>query len=214
MKYEKRKVWGVLLRLFHWAFVLSIVALTVTGIYVHNPWTNTVLEGTGRFPLATMRYIHFVAGFVLTGAILTRIYLLVFGNRHEKFLDFIPVTPRNIKNFFATLAYYLYLSDKYRPRSGHNALAGSIYLVTFFLALGQILTGFYLLYPENLTLQGIGLKLFGTQQQARFIHHLLMWYFILYAFTHIYILIWNDIKRPQGLISSIFNGTKFKPGKV
>jgi len=53
--------------------------------------------------------------------------------------------------------------------------------------------------------------LFGTQQHARYIHHLLMWYFIIFAFVHIYLVIWNDLKNPDGLISSIFTGNKFRP---
>ena len=96
MRYERHYVWSILLRLFHWCFALSIVTLVVTGFYIHFPWTNTLLEGSGSFPVATMRYIHFVAGFVFTGSILARFYLLVFGNRQERVWDFLPVTPTRI----------------------------------------------------------------------------------------------------------------------
>ncbi|MBU1455638.1 MAG: Ni/Fe-hydrogenase, b-type cytochrome subunit, partial [Proteobacteria bacterium] len=58
--------------------------------------------------------------------------------------------------------------------------------------------------------QGWGGVIFGSQQQGRFLHHLLMWYFILFAFAHVYMVIWNDLKSPEGLISSIFTGNKFK----
>lgn len=209
MRYEQHCVWSILLRLFHWGFALSIVALVVTGFYIHYPWTNTLVEGSGEFPVGTMRYIHFVAGFVFTGAILARLYLLLFGNRHERAWDFLPVTPKKIRSLFCTLGFYLYCTMDDKDRLGHNMLAGTFYLVTFIMALLQVVGGFYLLYPESTAWQGWGLSLLGAQQQARFIHYLIMWYFMLFAFIHVYIVIWNDIKSKEGLISSIFNGTKY-----
>ncbi len=209
MTYQSRYAWSVLFRLFHWAFALSIVTLVVTGLYVNSPWTNTVLEGSRSFPMATMRYLHFLAGFIFASAVAVRLYLWLFGNRQEKFWDSAPVTPRNIRNLFSTMAYYTYLTDRHETRLGHNALAGTVYLATIVLALIQLVSGFYMLYPESVFWQKWGVALFETQQQARFIHHLLMWYFIIFAFFHLYIVIWNDIKSPEGLISSIFCGRKF-----
>lgn len=213
MRYELHYAWSILLRLFHWAFALSIVTLVTTGFYIHFPWTNTYLEGGTCFPVATMRMIHFIAGFVFTGAILARIYLLFFGNKQERFWDFLPVTPKNIGNFFHTLKFYLYLTDEHTPRLGHNTMAGIAYLVTFIVALLQVLSGFYMLYPESVFFQKWGLMILGPQQQGRFLHYLFMWYFIIFAAIHVYIVVWNDIKSKEGLISSIFNGTKFIPPK-
>lgn len=208
MAYRVKKVWSPLLRLYHWTFAISIVVLVVTGLYIHAPWTNSTLEGMGTFPMALFREIHLSAGFALMAAFVARVYLLVFGNKNERLLSFAPVTGGNIKNFFATILYYCYIGRK-SHREGHNAFAGFFYLVTLFLALGQIMSGLYLMYPENLTIQGMGLAFFGTQQEARFIHHLIMWYFILFASVHVYIVIWNDIMDPEGLVSSIFTGRKF-----
>jgi len=211
MRYDRKYTWSILLRLFHWSFALSIVTLVITGFYIHFPWTNTYLEGGSSFPVATMRYIHFIAGFVFTGAILARLYLLLFGNKQERFWDFLPVTPKNIGNLFHTLKFYLYFTDKHPPRLGHNVLAGILYMITFVMALLQVLGGLYMLYPEHAGLQKWGLLFLGPQQQARFLHYLFMWYFILFATVHVYIVIWNDIKTKEGLISSIFNGTKYIP---
>jgi len=211
MPYNRHHVWSVLLRLYHWSFALSIITLTVTGYYIHAPWANSLVEGSTTWPMATFRLIHFIAGFVFTSAVLVRFYLLIFGNRHERFLAFTPVTPGNIGNLISTVLFYGYLKKHPEPRLTHNALAGLFYLLTFFFALGQLLTGFALLYPESLAWQGLALKFFGTQQQMRFIHFLLMWYFIFFAMVHVYIVIWNDIQTKEGLVSSIFNGNKFLP---
>ncbi len=210
MNYEIKNVWSILLRLFHWSLVLSIVALVVTGFYIHSPWTNTTLEGSVAFPMATMRYIHFLAGYLFAAAVLVRLYLYLFGNRQERIWDILPVTPRNIKSLTTTVGYYSYLSDEHDKRLGHNVLAGLTYILTMAAAVFQLIGGFYMLYPESLFWQGWGGALFGSQQHGRFIHHLLMWYFIIFAFVHIYLVIWNDLKSPEGLTSSIITGKKFR----
>ncbi len=209
MRYRRHYTWGVLLRLFHWAFVLSIIVLVVTGVYIDFPWTQTSIEGDGGLPVATMRYIHFVAGFVFTAAMLARIYLLFFGNKQERIWDFLPVSRKKTGNIFHTAKVYLYVADNHTPRLGHNVIAGISYTITFIMALLQIGAGFYLLYPESSFWQQWGLLLFGPQQQARVIHYLIMWYFIIFAFVHLYMIIWNDIESKEGLISSIFNGRKY-----
>ncbi|MDA8161668.1 MAG: Ni/Fe-hydrogenase, b-type cytochrome subunit [Desulfobacteraceae bacterium] len=213
MDYEIKKAWGVLLRLFHWVYAITIIVLLVTGYYIYRPWFG-LYQGGASFSMALSRYIHFVAGYAFMGAIVVRIYLFFFGNRQERFLDSVPVTPRNIKNLFGTVIYYLYITDRHEERLGHNALFMLFYIITLFLALVQTLTGLYMLFPENLSLQSMGLSLFGTQQEARLIHHFIMWYFIIFTMTHVYITIWNDIEMPEGLISSIFNGKKFKTKKA
>lgn len=210
MLYEKKKCWSILFRLYHWAFALSIVCLVTTGFYIHEPWTNTMIEGSASWPMAWMRYIHFVAGYVFTAAVLVRLFLYIFGNSQERIWDALPVTKRNIRSLKDTILQYSYLSDSHEDRLGHNTLAGLTYVAIIFLAVFQFISGFYMLFPEVADWEAWGVKLFGNQQMARYIHHLLMWCFMLFAFIHVYLVIWNDIKEPEGLISSVFTGDKFK----
>ncbi len=208
--YEKHHCWSVLLRLFHWMFALSIVFLVVTGFYINNPWTNTMIEGSASFPMAMMRYIHFIAAYVLSSAVLIRLFLYIFGNAQERIWDILPITKRNLNNLKMTLLQYSYISDEHDERLGHNILAGLAYLFTFIAALLMIASGFYMLFPEIPLWEQVGLTLFGNQQFARFLHHLVMWWFMIFAVIHIYLCVWNDLKEPEGLISSIFTGAKFK----
>lgn len=208
--YERHHCWSVLLRLFHWMFALSIVFLVVTGFYINNPWTNTMIEGSASFPMATMRYIHFIAAYTLSSAVLIRLFLYIFGNAQERIWDILPITRRNLHNLKMTILQYSYISDKHDQRLGHNVLAGLTYLVTFIAALFMILSGFYLLYPEAPFWAKWGVMLFGSQQFARFLHHLIMWWFMIFAVIHIYLAVWKDCKEQDGLISSIFSGAKFK----
>jgi Ni/Fe-hydrogenase 1 B-type cytochrome subunit len=209
MEYERKYAWSPLLRFYHWAFALSIVFLSVSGFFIHFPWSNTNLEGSQTYYMSEWRYIHFSAGFVFMCALVARIYLLIFGNKQEKLLDFIPVTPKNIVNFFKTIMYYGYIKDKTEHRTGHNTFAGLFYVVVFILAILQCLSGLFLLYPEGSLWTGIGYSIFSAQQDARHVHYLIMWGFFVFILSHIYIVIWNDIKEPEGLISSMFNGYKF-----
>ncbi len=211
MEYEKKKVWSILLRLYHWAFALSIVTLCITGFYIHGPWTNSLTEGSGSFVMAWMRFVHFVAGYVFTAAVLARIFLYIFGNKQERILEHLPVTPRNIKNFFNTILRYSYIKGGHdTDRLGHNVLAGMTYVLIIIAAVFQLISGFYLLFPEVPIWEQYGVLIFGSQQAARYIHHLLMWLFMIFALIHVYLVIWNDIRDPEGLVSAIFTGVKFQ----
>jgi Ni/Fe-hydrogenase 1 B-type cytochrome subunit len=208
--YERHHCWSVLLRLFHWMFTLSIVFLVATGFYINNPWTNTMIEGSASFPMATMRYIHYIAAYTLSSAVLIRLFLYIFGNAQERIWDILPITKRNINNLKMTLLQYSYISDEDQKRLGHNTVAGITYLLVLAAAIFMIFSGFYMLYPEAPFWAKWGVILFGSQQSARFLHHLIMWWFIIFAVIHIYLCIWKDCENPDGLISSIFTGAKFK----
>jgi Ni/Fe-hydrogenase 1 B-type cytochrome subunit len=210
--YEKHHCWSILLRLFHWMLALSIIVLVTTGFYINTPWTNTMIEGSASFPMATMRYIHFIAAYTFSAAVMIRLFLYFFGNAQERVWDILPVTTRNIKSLFVTVLQYTYLSNRHDDRLGHNSLAGVTYLLNFIFALVMILSGFFMLYPETSFWAGWGVTIFGSQQSARFLHHLLMWWFMIFSIVHIYLVIWNDINEPEGeaLISSMFSGAKLK----
>jgi len=161
----------------------------------------------------TIRFLHFTAAYFFIAAIILRIYLFFFGNTYEKGKDFLPINKENLSNLKEALKYYFYLSDYHALRAGHNVLAGTTYFLIFLCALVLIFSGLYLLYPETQFFKTLGKALLGTQQKARFIHFLCFPIFILFVLIHIYVLIRNEIKSPEGLISSIFSGWKFLPEK-
>lgn len=222
MSNEKRKtpyyriyhIWSWALRIFHWTFALSIMTLIVTGIIIHDPpMTTSFTEERASFFMANIRYLHFVAGYLLISAVILRLYLLFFGNRFERISDFTPITKANVRSLLHTLRYYLYLTPHSEGAKGHNVLAGTVYLLTFILSAIMILTGLYMLYPETSWIRSLGSFLFGSQQLARAIHYLLFWFFPIFILTHLYILVWHEIMETEGLISSIFSGKKFRPAE-
>ena len=207
--YRRVKVWGVLLRLFHWAFALSIVILFLTGYYIHNPFALGPWEGTPtNFLMAKVRFVHFVAGFVFMAALLVRFYLLFFGNRYERFTDFIILRPRNLVRLFHTIKAYLYL-EEHESHGGHNPLAGTVYLCVLVLGILMALSGLFMLYPEGGLWASWGMALFETQQVARLFHYFLFWVYLVFVMVHVYLVVWNDLFGTEGIISSIFSGRKF-----
>ena len=207
--YRRVKVWSIALRIFHWAFAFSCIILILTGLYINNPY-YTGMEYDAFFSMGDMRYYHFTAAYIFMSALAIRIYLLFFGNRYERFTDFLPINRRNINSLFKTITFYLYLSDERAPCPGHNPLAGTSYFVMFILGIIMSLSGLYLLYPEVDWIASIGTILFGSQQTARFWHYIFCWCFILFFIFHIYISVWNELRSSVGLISGIINGFKFE----
>jgi len=207
--YRRVKVWSIALRIFHWAFAFSCIILILTGLYINNPY-YTGMEYDAFFSMGDMRYYHFAAAYIFMSALAIRIYLLFFGNRYERFTDFLPINRRNINSLFKTITFYLYLSDERAPGPGHNPLAGTSYFVMFILGIIMSLSGLYLLYPEVDWIASIGTILFGSQQMARFWHYIFCWCFILFFIFHIYISVWNELRSSVGLISGIINGFKFE----
>jgi len=212
MKYEKKHAWSALLRLYHWTLVLSVSVLTFTGLYIRYPFVSS-LTGGGQFPMANIRYIHFITSYIFTGAIIVRVYLAIFGNRHESLRRIVPDMPKTLKDAWRAGRSYFTMDIYNHKGVGHNGLAVITYTVTIIIAILEIISGFYLLYPESAFWQGWGLMIFGPQQQARFIHHLIMWYFIIFTMGHVYIVIGNEILHPDGMLSSMVGGWKFKPEK-
>jgi len=210
-KYERHLVWSVRLRVFHWLYVLSTAVLLLTGFYIHMPWFGAISEGVEKSPMYMMRFHHVAAGYLFCAVLVMRFWMLGFGTRYEKFSDFAPISKRNLKNLFKTTKLYLYFSNErqYHPRIGHNALAGLAYLTDFIAAIVLGLSGFYLLYPESGVIQALGVGAFGSQAQARFLHHALAWFAVIFIFLHVYIAVWNDVVSREGLISSIFTGRKY-----
>lgn len=210
--YQRVFVWSGTLRMFHWIFAITTAVLLFTGIYIHYPPITTKwAEFKPQYLMAFLRYYHFLFAYFFIAAILIRIYLFFFGNKYERFTDFLPINKRNIESLCKTIKFYLYLTDDHEWRMGHTVLAGTSYFMIFVSAVVMTLSGLYLLYPETDWINSMGALLFGSSQMARFIHYILNWAFIFFIIIHLYIAIWNDFKAPEAIISGAFSGSKFMP---
>ncbi len=203
-------VWQVPVRVTHWVTFSAIVVLTVTGAYIADPFFFAFNAET----MSTMRVVHMLAAFIFLASGVLRTYWLFAGNQFSRWTAFVPTNRRHLAEVRTQTAFYLFRSRDIPGILGHNALAGGTYTVVFFLFLIQTVTGFGMLAIHGTepwaALFGWVPALLG-EQGMRLLHHLLMWVILAFAVHHVYSAILVDHWERNGLMSSIFAGSKFVP---
>ena len=203
-------VWEFPVRLTHWLNFLSILALTVTGLYIGAPFLHALREN--QLIMAQMRFIHFVSAYVFLASVLVRIYWWFAGNKYARLNQFIFANSERWKDTMDTALFYAFLRKDIPHDAGHTGIAGLSYFFLFILFLLEILTGFAL-YSETHTggfwtfMGGWLFSIMGTGV-VRLIHHLVMWIIWIFAIVHMYIAWHNDVAERNGIMSSIFSGYK------
>lgn len=203
-------VWEFPVRLTHWLNFVTIIVLSVTGLYIGAPYFSAV--GVNEFIMAKMRYWHFIAAYVFVASFILRIYWMFAGNRFSHWDQFIPINRERIENLFGTTAYYCFLREKCPHTIGHTGIAGLTYFFVFVMFLVEIITGFALYSQSHAgftwTLWGGWLLYVLNAGVIRLIHHLIMYLIAIFIVIHVYISWHNDIAERSGLTSSIFSGYK------
>jgi Ni/Fe-hydrogenase 1 B-type cytochrome subunit len=204
-------VWEVPVRVTHWVTFSAILVLTVTGAYIADPFFFAFNVDTMRI----VRSTHLLAAWVFLASGLVRTYWLFAGNQFARWRAFIPTNRKHLSEVRTQTAFYSFLSKDLPGVLGHNALAGGTYLVVFFLFLIQTVTGFGMAALHGTqpfaTLFGWVPSIMFGEQGMRLVHHLLMWAIIAFAVHHVYSAILVDHWERNGLMSSIFAGSKFVP---
>ncbi|MCP4551089.1 MAG: Ni/Fe-hydrogenase, b-type cytochrome subunit [Bacteroidetes bacterium] len=208
-------VWELPVRFYHWINALCIVILSVTGYLIGRPPAlQSAAEASFSYWFGWIRFIHFVAAFVFFFNFVLRTYWGFVGNKYAQWYNFIPLKKSQWKEFFNVLKVdILQLTTKSIPSIGHNMLAGFTYFFTFLAFLLQSLTGFGLYaamsdswFPK---LFSWIIPLLGGDLPARNLHHILMWFFIIFAMIHVYLVFYHDYIERNGLTSSMIGGWKF-----
>jgi len=206
-------VWELPVRISHWLIFLPIVVLSFTGYYMHNPFI--VAKSGTNFLMATMRFLHLVAGFVFIGAFLVRMYWLFAGNSWSNWRAFLPIHRGQWRGMGNMVAYYSFLRKNLAHYVGHNALAAVTYLSIFTLMLVEILTGLalYLQVRGGWFLAALigWLPRLIDIQNIRLIHFCIMFGFFAFVIHHVYSAVLVSWEERNGLIESIFTGYKFVP---
>lgn len=220
MKSRKKRlrevyVWELPVRIFHWLNALCIVILCITGYLIANPPALLIeTEANFSYWFGTIRFVHFVTAFVFFFNFVFRIYWGFVGNRFSHWDNFIPLKRRQWREFFDVIRTDI-LMVKNRPVEsiGHNTLASVIYFASFGAFLLQCVTGFglYAKMSESLLpkLFAWTVPLMGGDLMARQVHHFMMWFFILFAIVHVYLVFYHDYIEQRGVTSSMIGGWKF-----
>ncbi len=209
-------VWELPVRFFHWINALSVLALIVTGYLMGTPPAiQSSLEASNSYWFGTIRLIHFISAYVFFFNFLVRIYWGFVGNRFANWKNFIPYRKRqwrDIWEIFRVDVFQVKCEDN--PYLGHNALASFVYFLLFLVFVLTVLTGFGLYsassgawFSSLFTWVPVVL---GGDMATRTIHHILMWFFIIFAIIHVYLVFYHDYIDWNGTMSSIIGGWKFQ----
>ncbi|WP_417808983.1 Ni/Fe-hydrogenase, b-type cytochrome subunit [Thioclava sp.] len=204
-------------RLWHWLNALAITVLIVTGWFIASPLPSMDFsEATFQFVMGYMRFTHFAAGMILTVGFFGRIYWAIVGNQHAKQLFYVPIWRKTWwKEVLIELKWYAFLEKMPRKYVGHNPLAQIAMFMFMTVGLSfMILTG-WALYSEGAGqgswpdyAAGWVLTLFGNSQIVHSVHHLGMWFIVIFMIIHIYAAIREDIMSRQSMVSTMISGTR------
>jgi Ni/Fe-hydrogenase 1 B-type cytochrome subunit len=202
-------------RIWHWITALAISVLCVTGYLIASPLPSMQIgEATDQFVFGYIRFAHFAAAMVLTVGFLGRAYWAIFGNHHARQLFTLPLLRRHWwSEVWFEIRWYLFLEKKPKKYVGHNPLAQLAMFM--FITLGvsfMIVTGFAL-YGEGLgagswadRLFGWVIPLAGGSQTVHSLHHLGMWWIVIFIIVHIYVAVREDIMSRQSIVSTMISG--------
>lgn len=206
-------VWDLVVRVSHWAIVLSIFVLSVTGFYIGKPFVIVPGEAGGHFVMGTMRAIHLYAGIVFALAVLARIAWMFTGGFYARWHQLLPVHRRRLRDLWPTFLFYVFVRRRPPRVVGHNPLAGAAYLAVFGLYLAAIATGLGLWAALDST-SWIGGFAFvshwlGGLQTTRWLHHVVMWLLLGFMVHHIASGVLMARVEKNATMDSIFSGYKF-----
>ena len=204
-------------RLWHWINALAILTLCGTGYLIASPPPTLASgEASELYLFGYIRAVHFIAGYVLAIGFLGRMYWAIFGNHHARQLFTLPLLSRHWwSEVFFEIRWYLFMEKEPKKYVGHNPLAQ---LAMFcFVTLGvsfMIVTGFAL-YAEGAqegswsdVMFGWLIPLVGNSQVLHTIHHLGMWWLVIFMIVHIYVAIREDIMSRQSIVSTMISGER------
>ena len=202
-------------RIWHWVNASAILVLCVTGYFIGSPPPSAGQhEAYDQFLFGYIRFAHFAAGMILTVGFLGRIYWAIFGNHHARQLFYLPVLNGHWwREIWFEIRWYLFLESEPKKYIGHNPLAQLA--MFFFITIGtsfMIVTGMAL-YAEGAgqgslydDLFGWVIGLAGNTQRLHTLHHLGMWWIVIFMIVHIYVAIREDIMSRQSIVSTMISG--------
>jgi len=216
VSFQRVYVWELPVRVYHWLNALCVVVLCVTGYLIGHPIAISYsTEAYQQYWFGTVRFLHFVAGFLFFFNFLFRIYWGFVGNAYARWTNFIPTKRAQLAEMAEVFKVDV-LQTRLRGiiSIGHNALAGFIYFLSFLAFLFQAITGFALYSGMSKSLLprlfAWIVPLMGGDFAVRQWHHIFMWFFILFVLVHVYLVFYHDYVEGRGTTSSMVGGWKFE----
>lgn len=171
-------------------------------------------EASFSYWFGTIRFVHFITAYIFFFGLIIRIYWAFAGNKYANWRNFLPINIKFFQKIIKVLKIDIFLlKGKEYVAIGHNALAGFSYFVFYLFTWVMILTGFGL-YAKTSTwwlpkLFSWVPDLLGGDYAVREIHHISMWFFIVFTIIHLYLVLYHDEFEARGETSSMISGHKF-----
>jgi len=216
IRYRRIYVWELPVRAFHWINGFCVLILCVTGYLIGHPFAVTYAqEASQQYWFGWVRFIHFTAAWIFTINFAARIYWGFAGNRYASWKAFIPTSPKCVKEIIEVLKIDILQTRLQGPiHVGHNRLAGTIYFMTFFVFLFQVLSGFGLYSSMSSSLPAKAcawvVTFMGGDFAVRQWHHAMLWFYIPFTMIHVYLVFYHDYVEGRGTTSSMVGGWKFE----
>jgi Ni/Fe-hydrogenase 1 B-type cytochrome subunit len=173
-------------RAMHWLHLLSMIALTYTGFYIHRPF--------GPGTMGFMRTTHFIAMFVLIFVAILRVYWAFAGGgsaypgQRAKVRDsrHFGRSAENKGKSFEMIKYYLFMRKTHPHTAKYNIMQKGTYLAWLALIVLQAITGFAL-WSNTASFFSPLTYAVGGPEAMRMLHYLIMWIFIITTAIHVYL---------------------------
>ena len=208
-------VWELPVRFFHWLNALAILVLCITGYLIGDPPAFMYGgEASQSYWFGTVRFVHFAAAYVFMFNLAFRLYWGFVGNRYARWKNFIPTTKKFFQEMWQVLRIDILLKKETEHMAvGHNQMAGFIYFFTFLATVVVAITGLGLYAAMSdwwfANLFAWVPAMAGGDFILREVHHLTMWFFILFTIVHVYLVLYHDYVEGRGEMSSMIGGWKF-----
>lgn len=208
-------------RLWHWITVIAFFVLAVTGYFIGAPPPAIGGEATFSFMFGWIRTIHFVAGMIMIVAFLVRVYWAFVGNTYARAIFIPPLwSPAWWRGLIGDIRDYLFIGREEPRWVGHNPLAQIAMFAMFVLGTVVIILTGLGLYAQGYGWGSTWMNMFGwvtamvgTPQAVRTLHHLMMWYLLLFAVVHMYMATRQDVVSRATIISTMVNGIRMWKGE-
>lgn len=201
-------VWEIPIRVIHWVNFVSILVLSITGLYIASPFLKP--DPGNQFVMGWFLFVHFVFAYIFTATFIVRIYWWFAGNEYAGWRSYFPFGKDQRQNLVKQILFYLLIRKKPPVVIGHSPLAGLTYLAVFLVNLFSILTGFAhysLHYPGGMMYSTFGWMFsFVSLPHIRLFHHLVIWLMLCFVMVHVYIVLFNNAIEKNGILKSIFTG--------
>ena len=209
-------VWEVPVRIWHWMMAASMVVLVATGYLIGTPLVSVGGEASNNYLFGYMRFAHFAAAYVFLVFFVLRLGWVFVGNEFAREIFLVPV--RMLKKswwhgLYEQVRYYMFLNRDAHPYQGHNPLAMAAMFFMYVLGtVFMIVTGFAL-YGEGAGADhwsnaafSWALPLLGGSQNTHTLHHLGMYWLIIFTIVHVYMVVREDISSDETVLSTMVNG--------